>query len=65
MANASTNDHVVEGAPKNGCCQCLCLWGELQLPPASLGDSPGSAGRSDPGSYQMTASSLGPGACEI
>ena len=56
---------MVEPAPQNGCNQCLCPQGELQLPPASPGDSPGSACGSDPGSFQMTASALGLGACEI
>ena len=65
MVPPSTSVHVVEGAPKDSCCQCLCPQGELQLPPASLGDSPRSAGRSDPGSYQMFAFALGPKACEI
>ena len=65
MALANTNAHVVEGTPKNGCRQCLCPQGELQLLPASLEDSPRSAGRSNPGFYQMTAFALGPGACEI
>ena len=32
---------------------------------ASLGDSPRSAGGSDPGSFHITPSALGPGACEI
>ena len=32
MALASTSEHVVERAPNNGCCQCLCPQGELQLP---------------------------------
>ena len=50
---------------QNGCRQCLCPWGELQLPPASLGGSPGSVGGSDPGSFQITASSLCLGGCEI
>ena len=65
MELASTSVHTVEWAPKNACCQCLCPQGELQLPPASLGDSPTSSGGSEPGSFQMTASALGPGACEI
>ena len=30
------NVHAVEGASKNGCCQCLCPQGELRFPPASL-----------------------------
>ena len=35
------------------------------LPLASPGDSPTSAGRSDPGSFQLTVPALGPRACEI
>ena len=65
MALASTSVHVVERAPQNGCHQCLCPQGELQFPPASLGGSPRSAGGSDPGSFQTTASALGPRAYEI
>ena len=65
MAFASTSVHVAEQALKNGCRQCLFPQGDLQLSPASPGDSPRSAGRSDPGSFQITASSLGPRACEI
>ena len=57
--------HVVEGAPRNGCCWHLCPQGELQLPPASLGGSPGLAGGSDPGSFQISASALGLRVCEI
>ena len=34
----------------NGCFQCPCPQNELQLPPASLGDSVRSAGGPDPGS---------------
>ena len=49
----------------NGCHQCLCPQGELQWPSASPGSSPRSAGGSDPGSFQITASALGPGVCEI
>ena len=60
MALASTRVHVIEGAPKNGCCQYPCPQGELQLPLDSSGHSPRSTGRSDPGSYQITASTLGP-----
>ena len=40
MVLAGTSVHVVEQAPHNGCFQCLCPRGELQLPPASPGDSP-------------------------
>ena len=39
MGLASTSVHVVERAPQNGCHQCLCPQGQLQLPPASPGDS--------------------------
>ena len=65
MALASTSFHVVDPAPQNGFHQCLYPQGELQLPPASLGASPRSASGSDPGSFQITASALGLGACEI
>ena len=44
--------------------QCLCPRASCGCLP-SPGDSLGSAGRSDPGSFQITASALGPGACEI
>ena len=56
MVFASTGVHVVQQAPQNACCQCLHPLGELQLPPASRRDSLGSAGGSDPGSFQMIAS---------
>ena len=39
--------------------------GELQLPPASPGGSPRSAGRSDPDFLKSTACVLGPGTHEI
>ena len=66
MVPGSTIVHAVEGAPKNGCCQCLCPQGEPQLPPASLqGNSPTPVGRSGPGSYQITAFSLGSRTCQI
>ena len=35
------------------------------MPPASLGDFSRSASRPNPGSYQITASALGPGAGEV
>ena len=54
-----------EGAPQNGCCQYLYPQGELQLPPASPGASPRSAGRSDPEFFQTTVSALGPTVREI
>ena len=53
MVLTSTSVHVVEGASKNGCFQCLYSQGELHLPPASLGDS-------DPGSSQIISPALGP-----
>ena len=65
MVLASTNVLVVEQAPPNGYHQCLCSQGKLHLPPASLEGSPKSAGGSDPGSFQITASVLGLGAAEI
>ena len=48
-------------SPQNGCCQHLYPQGELQLPPTS----PRSVSRSDPGSFQVIASALDLGACEI
>ena len=65
MAFASTSVPMVEGAPQNGCFQFLYPHCELQLPPASPGDSPRSAGRSNPGSFQIAAFSLGPGVCVV
>ena len=65
MVLADISVHVVELASQNRCCQCLCPQGELQLPPASPGDSPGSAGGADPGSFQITASALDLRAREI
>ena len=55
---------MVDKLPQNGCHQSICPQGELQLPPPSLRGSPGLAGRSDPGLFQIT-SILGPRACEI
>ena len=65
MVLASTNVHVVEPALPQIWCQALCPQGGLQWPPPSTGDSLRSAGRSDPGSFQMTASALGCSAPEI
>ena len=65
MILASTRVLMVERAPKNGLHECLCLQGELQLLPASLGGSPISASGSDSGSFQVTASALGLGVCDI
>lgn len=64
MACASTSVHVVEGAPRNGCCHCLCPQGELQLSLASPEDSSRIASRSDPGSYCITPPALDPRAFE-
>ena len=50
-------------APHNDFHQCLCPHNELQLPPASLGESKSSVGMLGP--FQITASVLDPRACEI
>lgn len=44
----------VEQVSQNGRCQSLCPVGELQLPPASPGSSPTSAGESHPSSFHIT-----------
>lgn len=45
---------------QNYCYQCLCPCSESQPPAAgSVGDPPIQAGRSDPGSYEVTAFPLG------
>ena len=59
IALASTSVHMIEQAPPNGCHQCLWPWVECHWPPASLGDSPKSAGKSDPGFFKITVSVLG------
>ena len=56
---------MVEGAPHKWLLPVSESQGEMQLPPASLGDSPSSADGSDRGSFQMTASALSLGMCEI
>ena len=61
MMLANSSIHVAERAPQNCCCLCRCPQGELQLPLASLGDSLRSAGGSDLGFFQITASALDPG----
>ena len=63
MVFASSSVLMVEGAPPSGGAR-VCAQDELQLPPASPRDSPRSAGGSDPGSFEITASALGPGAGE-
>ena len=65
MELASNSVLMVEWAATNGSCQCLCLQGESHLPLISPGDAPRSASGSDSGSFQITASVLGLGACEI
>ena len=65
MVLARTSVHVVEQAPQNGCYQNLCPQGDSSCLHVSLGDSPRSAGGSDPGSFQITTSALAPWACEI
>ena len=53
MMLPSTNVHVVEQAPPNGCHQCLCPLGELRFPPASPGGSQRSAGRSTGAHFKL------------
>ena len=53
------------GAPQNGCHQRLHPHGQSLLPPGSPGGSSRSASGSDPGTFQITASAWGLGACEI
>ena len=65
MAFANTSVLMEAYALKNICCQQICHHGESQLLPASLGESSRSAGESDPGSFQMTASAFGLRAHEI
>ena len=65
MVSTTASVRVVEETPRNGCHQCLCPSGELQLPPAPLEDSPTPADRSDPSSYQITAFALGPEICDF
>ena len=65
MVLANTSVHVVEQAPQNGCYQNLCPQDDSSCLRVSLGDSPRSAGGSDPGSFQITTSALAPWACEI
>ena len=58
---SSARVHVVEAAPKNGYHQCLCPQGShSRPPPPHPEDSPRPAGRSGPGSYQISAFALGP-----
>ena len=59
MALASTRALLVEWNSQSGYHQ-----GELQLL-LTLGDSPRSASKSDQGLYQIVASALGLGVCEI
>ena len=64
MTLANTSVLVVAWTPQNSCHQCLCFQGEFQFPPVSLGGSPRSAHGSDPGSFQISVTVLGPGVCE-
>lgn len=59
MVLSSTSVLVVEWAYQNCCHKCLCPQEEHWLPSASPGDSPRSAGVSDPDSFQITTSVLG------
>ena len=65
MVFARISIYLGEWISKDGCHQCLCFQGELPLPPASPWGSPRSAAVSNSGSFQITASALGPGVCEI
>ena len=56
--------HVVEGAPKSGCHQYQCPWVSCSHPLALLGDLSTLAYRSGSASYEITAFTLGPSACE-
>ena len=60
MRLANTNVHIVGWTPQNDCHQ-----GELQLPSASLGDFTKISKWSDPSSFQITISALGPKVCKI
>lgn len=55
MVLANTSIHMVGGAPKNGSHRVSVT----RVSHISPQDSPGSPGRSDPGSYPLTASALG------
>ena len=59
MVLASTSVHAVERVPSNVYRRCLYPQSEFWLPPVSPGDSPRSAGGSDPRSSQIIASALG------
>ena len=57
---------MVDQDPPNGCCRCLCVQGESQLPSASLGTSPrATGGLSNYQLCQRTSTELGLRACEI
>ena len=64
MALASPSFHMVRGASKNDCYQCLVSQDELQLPLASPRGSLRSANRSKIAFSQFSASALGPEVCE-
>ena len=65
IALASTDDHMIEQTPQNGCCQCLCPTGSsiCLLPFPETLQRP--AGRSSLDSFQITASSLCHGTCGL
>lgn len=65
MCLASTSVLVTEQTPPNCCRHCLCFQEESQLPLASSECSPTSPSVSDLVSFQITASALGLGVCEI
>ena len=65
MAPTSTSVLVVGQGPPNGFLQCLSPQGESQMPPDTPRGSPRSACGSDPDSFQIIASALGLGVCEI
>ena len=58
MSLASTSVLLVKQTPRNSWHQQMCLQWEFQLLLASPGGSSRSAGGSDPGSFQITASVL-------
>lgn len=65
MAPTHTSVYAVVGAPRYGCCQCLFSQGELQPSPTTPEDSPRTAGRHSPGSYQIITLALVPGSCDV
>lgn len=64
MTVTSPSGLIADGLQKKRCFQRLCPQDELRLPPASLGESLRSAGRSGPGSFPIAVSALAHGVCE-